>query len=275
MSTAAPAARRLAALALACLAATGLAACGDDDANTASTTPAATTGPVSVVDHTAKTITLPKPATRVVSADWTSAEIALALGVTPVAVGDRDTYRNWVGAGPDLPSSVAAIGARYEPSLEQIAALKPGPHRAGERRAREGPRQARGDRARRRTGRLRAQQGVAEDRVGGDDRRDAQARHADRQAAEAKALLADMDTTIAAQAKRIEDAGLAGDSVVLTQTSVGGKPATRLFDDGSEMIEVVCAGSASSTASRASTRTTRSRRSASRACARSATPTGC
>jgi iron complex transport system substrate-binding protein len=56
---------------------------------------------------------------------------------------------------------------------------------------------------------------------------------------EAKALLKSTDATIAAQAKRIADAGHAGDSVVIAQTSVGGKPATRLFDDGSMMLEVV------------------------------------
>ena len=83
----------------ACLAAGLLAACGGDDDTTASTTPATASGPVSVVDHTGRTIRLDKPATRVVSADWTSAEIVLALGVVPVAVGDRDTYRRWVGAG--------------------------------------------------------------------------------------------------------------------------------------------------------------------------------
>jgi iron complex transport system substrate-binding protein len=215
-----------------------LVGCGGDDDETASTTPAAS-GPVSVVDHTGKTITLDKPAVRVVCADWTSAEIVLALGVVPVAVGDRDTYRNWVGAGDDLPSAVAEIGARYEPSLEKIAALKP-------------------DLIVQESGEL----------VKGRDKLEAIAPTAGLDAyalskaspntewaamrdatlklgkllgkdAEAKALLARMDAAIAAQAERIKTAGRAGDSVVLTQTSVGGKPATRLFDDGSEMVEVV------------------------------------
>jgi ABC-type Fe3+-hydroxamate transport system substrate-binding protein len=216
-----------------------VAGCGSDDEQSASTAPAAASGPVSVVDHTGKTITLDKPAVRVVCADWTSAEIVLALGVVPVAVGDRDTYRNWVGAGDDLPSSVAEIGARYEPSLEKIAALKP-------------------DLIVQESGEL----------VKGRDKLEAIAPTAGLDAyalskaspktewaamrdatlklgkllgkdAEAKALLARMDTEIAAQAERIKAAGHAGDSVVLTQTSVGGKPATRLFDDGSEMVEVV------------------------------------
>jgi len=223
----------------ACLATLVLAACGSDDDKTASTTPAPASGPVSIVDHTGRTIRLDKPATRVVAADWTSAEILLALGVAPVAVGDRDTYRRWVGAGEDLPASVAEIGARYEPSLEKIAALKP-------------------DLIVQESGEL----------VKGRDKLEAIAPTAGLDAyalskaspstewaamrdatlklgkltgkdAEATALLDRTEATIAAQAKRIKDAGHAGDRVVLTQTSVGGKPATRLFDDGSEMIEVV------------------------------------
>ena len=230
---------RMSAALAACAIATSLVACGGDDDTTASTTGSAAAGPVSVVDHTGRTIALDKPAQRIVSADWTSAEIALGLGVTPVAVGDRDTYRRWVGAGEDLPSSVAEIGARYEPSLEKIAALRP-------------------DLIVQESGEL----------VKGLDKLEAIAPTAGLDAyglskaspktewaamrdattklgtllgkdAEAKALLARVDATMTAQAARIKEAGRAGDSVVIAQTSVGGKPATRLFDDGSEMVEVV------------------------------------
>lgn len=230
--------RAVAAALAACLAATVLVACGDDDAGSTDT-PAASSGPVSVVDHTGRTVALDAPARRVVCADWTSAEIVLALGVAPVAVGDRDTYRNWVGAGEDLPASTAAIGARYEPSLEKIAALKP-------------------DLIVQESGEL----------VKGLDKLEAIAPVAGLDAyalskgspktewaamrdatlklgtllgkdAEAKALLKSMDTEIDVQAQRIKDAGRTGDTVVLTQTSVGGKPATRLFDDGSETVEVL------------------------------------
>ena len=93
-------------------------------------------------------------------------------------VGDRDTYRNWVGAGrgPARLDRRDRRALRAEPGEDRRAEARP--HRAGVRRARQGPRQARGDRARRRPRRLRAEQGLAEDRVGGDARRDAQARHA-------------------------------------------------------------------------------------------------
>ena len=232
------------ATALTCaLLAGGLLACGDDDDDASgagtSTTAAATTGPVSVVDHTGKTIRLDKPATRVVSADWTSAEIALALGVAPVAVGDRDTYRRWVGAGKDLPASTAAIGARYEPSLEKIAALKPDliVQESGELAKGRDKLEAIAPTA----GLDAYALSKASPKTEWEAMQDATRKLGTLlgKEAEAEALLTSVETTIAAQAKRIEDAGHAGDSVVLTQTSVGGKPATRLFDDGSEMLEVV------------------------------------
>jgi ABC-type Fe3+-hydroxamate transport system substrate-binding protein len=219
------------------LAAVVFAGCGNDEEKTAPT-PAAS-GPVRIVDHTGKTITLDKPAVRVVCADWTSAEIVLALGVVPVAVGDRDTYRNWVGAGDDLPASVAEIGARYEPSLEKIAALRP-------------------DLIVQESGGLvkgRDKLEAIAPTVGLDTyalskespntewaaMRDVTSKLGTLlgKEAEAKALLARMDAAIAEQSERLTTAGRAGDSVVLTQTSVGGKPATRLFDDGSQMVEVV------------------------------------
>lgn len=222
-----------------CLVAIGLAACGSDDDTTASTTVAAAAGPVSVVDHTGKTIRLDKPAERVVSLDWTSAEILLALGVAPVAVGDRNTYRDWVGAGEDLPSSTAEIGARYEPSLEKIAALKP------DLIVQESSELAEG---RDKLEAIAPTAGLdayalskASPKTEWEAMRDATLNLGTLagKEAQAEALLARVDEKIAAQAKRIKDAGRAGDSVVIAQTSVGGKPATRLFDDGSQMMEVV------------------------------------
>ena len=159
--------------------------------------------------------------------------------MAPVAVGDRDTYRRWVGAGEDLPPSVAAIGARYEPSLEKIAALRP------DLIVQESGELAKG------RDKLEAIAPVAgldayalskaSPKTEWEAMRDATLKLGTLlgKDAEAKALLKRMDEAIAAQAKRIADAGRAGDSVVITQTSVGGKPATRLFDDGSEMLEVV------------------------------------
>jgi iron complex transport system substrate-binding protein len=222
----------------ACLAAVVLAACGNDDDTTASTA-ATADGPVSVVDHTGKRITLDRPAQRVVSLDWTSAEIVLALGVAPVGVGDRDTYRRWVGAGEDLPASTAAIGARYEPSLEKIAALKP------DLVVQEGGELAEG---RDKLEAIAPTAGLdayalsqASPKTEWEAMRDMTLKLGTLlgKEVEAKALLARLDATTAEQAGRIKAAGRAGDNVVITQTSVGGKPATRLLDDGSEMVEVV------------------------------------
>jgi ABC-type Fe3+-hydroxamate transport system substrate-binding protein len=227
----------LAALAICLVAAAGLAACGSDDGATASTTPAAV--PVSVLDHTGRTIALDAPATRLVAADWTSAEIALALGVVPVAVGDRDTYRDWVGAGADLPGSVAEIGARYEPSIEKIAALRPDliVQESGELVKGRDKLEAIAPTA----GLDAYALSKASPKTEWDAMRDETTKLGALlgKSSEAKALLARVDTAIAAHAERVKDAGRAGDSVVLAQTSVGGKPATRLFDDGSAMVEVV------------------------------------
>lgn len=233
--------RRLQLVAVALMSAVAIGACGSDDDDTAASNSAAAApaGPVSIADHTGKTIRLDKPAERVVSLDWTSAEIALGLGVAPVAVGDRDTYRNWVGAGEDLPASTASIGARYEPSLEKIAALKPDliVQESGELAKGRDKLEAIAPTA----GLDAYALSKASPETEWEAMRDATLKMGTLlgKEAEAKALLQSVDTTIDVQAQRIEDAGRAGDTVVISQTSVGGKPAARLFDDGSEMLEVV------------------------------------
>jgi iron complex transport system substrate-binding protein len=216
-----------------------LAACGSDASSPSSATPEPAGGPVSIVDHTGRSVALDGPARRIVCADWTSAEIVLALGVTPVGVGDRGEYRRWVGAGKDLPASVAAIGARYEPSLEKIAALKPDliVQESGELVKGRDKLEAIAPVA----GLDAYALSKASPKTEWAAMRDATLKLGTLlgKAGEARALLNSTDAAIAVQAERISDAGRRGDSVVLTQTSVGGKPATRLFDDGSEMIEVL------------------------------------
>lgn len=54
--------------------------------------------------------------------DWTVAETLLALGETPVAVGDKLSYQKWV-AEPPLPENVLDLGIRLQPNLEQIVLL--------------------------------------------------------------------------------------------------------------------------------------------------------
>ncbi|WP_303842725.1 ABC transporter substrate-binding protein [Aeromonas sobria] len=61
---------------------------------------------------------------RIATVDWTIAETLLALGVTPLAVGDVGPYQAWVGE-PRLPAGVVDIGLRTQPNRELLAELKP------------------------------------------------------------------------------------------------------------------------------------------------------
>ncbi len=61
---------------------------------------------------------------RIATVDWTIAETLLALGVTPLAMGDVNSYRAWVGE-PRLPAEVIDIGLRAQPNRELLAELKP------------------------------------------------------------------------------------------------------------------------------------------------------
>ncbi|MDM5073648.1 ABC transporter substrate-binding protein [Aeromonas bestiarum] len=65
-----------------------------------------------------------KSVPRIATVDWTVAETLLALGVTPLAVGDVSSYRAWVGE-PLLPAEVVDIGLRAQPNRELLAELKP------------------------------------------------------------------------------------------------------------------------------------------------------
>jgi len=64
------------------------------------------------------------PHQRVVVLNWWQTEHLLALGITPVAVADREGYDQWVGY-PLLPDSVKSAGRRQSPNLEAIRALNP------------------------------------------------------------------------------------------------------------------------------------------------------
>ncbi|MCE7029095.1 iron-siderophore ABC transporter substrate-binding protein [Jiella avicenniae] len=61
---------------------------------------------------------------RIVVMEWAALETLLALGRPPVGAADAEGYREWVGE-PALPETVAGVGSRQEPNLEEIARLKP------------------------------------------------------------------------------------------------------------------------------------------------------
>ncbi|PXZ38759.1 iron ABC transporter substrate-binding protein [Avibacterium paragallinarum] len=60
---------------------------------------------------------------KVATLDWTVAETLLGLGVSPVAVGDKQSYQNWVSE-PALPQSVVDLGTRLQPNKELLAQLE-------------------------------------------------------------------------------------------------------------------------------------------------------
>lgn len=62
---------------------------------------------------------------RVVALDWVYIEDVLAVGVQPVGAADIEGYKTWVKVKVPLGADVQDVGKRFEPNLEQIAALKP------------------------------------------------------------------------------------------------------------------------------------------------------
>lgn len=69
-------------------------------------------------------VDLEAPAQRVIALTWSTAEMVLGSGATPLAIADVEGYRTWVRR-PELPEGVADVGLRNEPSLERIAELDP------------------------------------------------------------------------------------------------------------------------------------------------------
>ncbi|MDY2946631.1 MAG: iron-siderophore ABC transporter substrate-binding protein [Mannheimia varigena] len=63
-----------------------------------------------------------EPQKGIATLDWTVAETLIALGETPVAVGDVESYKKWVKF-PTLPQSVKDLGIRLQPNSEQLVQL--------------------------------------------------------------------------------------------------------------------------------------------------------
>ncbi|MBZ9684650.1 MULTISPECIES: ABC transporter substrate-binding protein [unclassified Mesorhizobium] len=61
---------------------------------------------------------------RIVCLDDGLAETLLMLGITPVAIADREVWERWV-LEPPLPPQVADIGTILEPNLEFLQQLRP------------------------------------------------------------------------------------------------------------------------------------------------------
>lgn len=74
--------------------------------------------------HEQGRVSLDEPPQRIVALNWAATEALLLLGVTPVGVADKSGYATWVRE-PVLPDHVPNIGTRVAPSLEAIAELEP------------------------------------------------------------------------------------------------------------------------------------------------------
>jgi iron complex transport system substrate-binding protein len=118
------------------VAAFGLAACGgDDDGARAGATTAATEGAFPVtIDHAFGATTIAAAPQRVVTWGWGSADAAIALGTTPVAIpfqsygGDADGVLPWIrealeAKGEAIPTVLP--DSAEEPPYEAIAAAEP------------------------------------------------------------------------------------------------------------------------------------------------------
>lgn len=63
-------------------------------------------------------------APRLATVDWGLAQNMVAIGVTPLAVGQTSGYAAWVGQ-PQLPAATRDLGLRSQPNLELLAQLDP------------------------------------------------------------------------------------------------------------------------------------------------------
>lgn len=111
------------------LALLALSACGTTEpapgpSSAGSSSGAPASGPVTLTDSRGKQVTLPTPATRVVTLEWNVTEQVTSLGVMPVGAADVAGYQKWVSVAP-LDATVRDVGVRGEPSVDAIAALRP------------------------------------------------------------------------------------------------------------------------------------------------------
>lgn len=63
-------------------------------------------------------------APRVATSDWATAETLAAMGVPPIALGDKRAYQTWVNY-PPMGTATADSGLRFQPNLEQLYRLQP------------------------------------------------------------------------------------------------------------------------------------------------------
>lgn len=207
-----------------------LAACGTTDPpQEESVEPAGDA--VTITDGRGELITLPEgPATRVVTLELGQTEMVTSLGVNPVGVADVEGYQSWVGAVVPLAEDPIDVGIRREPSIEAIAELEPDlvlgsldsvPQEAMDQMERIAPVALLAG----------ADAGDPLQRIEEDFATVATLVGAEQ---EAQDLLDELDERVAANATRIEDAGLSGTPIVFTAPHVEGANVTiRMHGPGS------------------------------------------
>ena len=79
-------------------------------------------GVASSLSPSLRAATLSQP--RIAALDWTAVELIDGVGLTPYAVSDIPSYRQWV-VTPSLPATTLELGLRNEPNLELLAQLRP------------------------------------------------------------------------------------------------------------------------------------------------------
>lgn len=62
---------------------------------------------------------------KIAALNWTQAEMLLTLGITPAGVTSIKGYQQWQSNNPPLSGQEVELGHRAEPSLEALAALQP------------------------------------------------------------------------------------------------------------------------------------------------------
>ncbi|GAB3162418.1 iron-siderophore ABC transporter substrate-binding protein [Myceligenerans halotolerans] len=207
------------ALSTALLVGLALTACGTTDeaavpeTGAEGTEAAVEAEPVTVTDARGEEVVLEDgPAERVVALEWNQAEMVTTLGVDLIGMADPAGYESWVGAGAPLDTDPEDVGVRREPSIEAVADLEPDliiggsnsiPEEAMEQMERIAPVaiMASAD---------------AEDPLGTITDEFRTVATLVGKEAEAEDMLVELDETLAANAAKIEAAGLAGTPVVLT-----------------------------------------------------------
>ncbi|WP_149359716.1 ABC transporter substrate-binding protein [Lolliginicoccus suaedae] len=207
---------------LALIAALAASACGSTEAPVDATGQSSADA-ITVTDGRGEEVTLPNgPATRVVALEWNQAEMVVTLGGELVGLSDPDGYTSWVGDVAPLPNDPVDVGVRREPSIETVSSLSPDliigglssiPEEALEQMERIAPvALLTGASADDPIGTVRADFGIVAELLGKQD--------------EADNVLADLDATIAENATRVEEAGLAGTPVVLSSPYASGASLT-------------------------------------------------